>query len=246
MLTPVLTYSHRSNLPMTSTRSRSRVRFLQDHFRTEGKRSVARSRSGRQRKQRHIGIMLGSQNKLFDASHIRLCQCLSFHKISAEMQNTDHHRYGHQRMLASWTVLKFVVMFSLCVPLHAHHDASPCGLLWQNGHITRQLLRQYTSSPFVDPFVSKGTDSELDGSSRRPWVKHCTYFVSGTASPLSNVFVDAAYRVRLGASSGMAQRREEPRGHMEWGHLQVAFFVLEVPAKMTQDIFTEVEIMSFQ
>ena len=37
-----------------------------------------------------------------------------------------------------------------------------------------------------------------------------------------NVVVAAAYRVRLGATSDMARRRAESRGHMDWSRLQVA------------------------
>ena len=37
-----------------------------------------------------------------------------------------------------------------------------------------------------------------------------------------HVVAAASYRVRFGASSGMPHRRAGPRGHMDWGHFQVA------------------------
>ena len=56
--------------------------------------------------------------------------------------------------------------------------------LWKNQDVTRQLLREFVSSPVVDAFISRETDNEVGSSSRSLWAKHCTHLVSGTSSPL--------------------------------------------------------------
>ena len=63
-------------------------------------------------------------------------------------------------------------------------DASSWSTLheeWKNQDVTRQLLREFTSSPLVAAVISKETDSEMNKSSRSLWDP-----TSGTSWALSN------------------------------------------------------------